>query len=112
MPRLLWSPSKERVKKTNLYNYFIFLEEKNKIQLSFDYSKIWSWSINHPVEFWLSLIDYLGIKYKGSSSPVIEKNKFIYNQEFFKNIKVNYAENILSNLNSCPITFILSLIHI
>ena len=106
MPRLLWSPSKERVKKTNLYNYFIFLEEKNKIQLSFDYSKIWSWSINHPVEFWLSLIDYLGIKYKGSSSPVIEKNKFIYNQEFFKNIKVNYAENILSNLNSCPITFI------
>ena len=65
MPRLLWSPSKERVKKTNLYNYFIFLEEKNKIQLGFDYSKIWSWSINHPVEFWLSLIDYLGIKYKG-----------------------------------------------
>ena len=80
MPRLLWSPSKERVKKTNLYNYFIFLEEKNKIQLSFDYSKIWSWSINHPVEFWLSLIDYLGIQYKGSSSPVIEKDKFIYNQ--------------------------------
>ena len=106
MPRLLWSPSKERVKKTNLYNYFIFLEEKNKIQLSFDYSKIWSWSISHPAEFWLSLIDYLGIHYKGSSSPVIEKNKFIYNQEFFKNIKVNYAENILSNLNSCPITFI------
>ena len=33
MPRLLWSPSKERVEKTNLYNYFIFLEEKNKIQL-------------------------------------------------------------------------------
>ena len=106
MPRLLWSPSKEKVKKTNLYNYFIFLEEKNKIQLSFDYSKIWSWSISHPGEFWLSLIDYLGIQYKGSPSPVIEKDKFIYNQEFFKNIKVNYAENILSNLNSCPITFI------
>ena len=106
MPKLLWSPSKERIEKTKLYNYFIFLEENNKIQLNFDYSKIWSWSINHPAEFWLSLIDYLGIKYKGSSSPVIEKDKSIYNQEFFKNIKVNYAENILSNLNSCPITFI------
>ena len=106
MPKLLWSPSKERIEKIKLYNYFIFLEENNKIQLNFDYSKIWSWSINHPAEFWLSLIDYLGIKYKGSSSPVIEKDKSIYNQEFFKNIKVNYAENILSNLNSCPITFI------
>ena len=106
MPKLLWSPSKERIEKTKLYNCFIFLEENNKIQLNFDYSKIWSWSINHPAEFWLSLIDYLGIKYKGSSSPVIEKDKSIYNQEFFKNIKVNYAENILSNLNSCPITFI------
>ena len=82
MPRLLWSPSKERVKKTNLYNYFIFLEEKNKIQLSFDYSKIWSWSISHPAEFWLSLIDYLGIHYKGSSSPVIEKGKFIQSRIF------------------------------
>ncbi len=106
MPKLLWRPSKERIENTKLYNYFIFLEENNKIQLNFDYSKIWSWSINQPVEFWLSLIDYVGIKYKGSSSPVIEKDKSIYNQEFFKNIKVNYAENILSNLNSCPITFI------
>ncbi len=106
MPKLLWSPSKERIEKTKLYNYFIFLEENNKLQLNFDYSKIWSWSIKHPAEFWLSLIDYLGIKFKGSSSPVIEKDKSIYNQEFFKNIKVNYAENILSNLNSCPITFI------
>ena len=105
MSDLLWKPDKSAYSNSAIKNFSDIIN--NRYGINFDeYQDLWLWSIKKPEKFWSTLLQSLDIHYYGKIDPVISKDELIYDQKFFSNISLNYAENIILNLNSTPIVFI------
>ena len=105
MAKVLWKAQKRLIKNSNLKNYELFVKKKYKFNAKGKYLNLLKWSINNPKNFWKSIWDYsevLGIKKdKFLINPSLSKSKFLLGS------KLNYAENLLSNVkNKKAITFI------
>ena len=105
MNQFLWEPSKEKCSSSRLAKFFSFIEQKYDVTFSTNYELLWEWSIKQNKEFWPSLIDFLNIQYSGNIKPTISSDHYIYNQKYFTNIQISYAQNILEKLNDIPIIF-------
>tara|TARA_B100000768_G_scaffold37908_1_gene36558 strand:+ start:282 stop:2228 length:1947 start_codon:yes stop_codon:yes gene_type:complete len=105
MKQFLWEPSKEKCSSSKLAQFFSFIEQKHDIALQENYELLWDWSIKQNKEFWPSLIDFLDIQYSGNIKPTVSSDHYIYNQKYFTNIRISYAQNILEKLNDVPIIF-------
>ena len=105
MKQFLWEPSKEKCSSSGLAKFFSFIEQKYDVTFSTNYELLWEWSIKQNKEFWPSLIDFLNIQYSGNIKPTISSDHYIYNQKYFTNIQISYAQNILEKLNDIPIIF-------
>lgn len=100
MRKLLWKPSKEYIKTTNMYSFINYVNEKYNLKIN-DYTSLYSWSVNYPESFWDALWNYLGIKCSHSySKPVDDISKFP-GASWFVGAKLNYAENMLRFQSSC-----------
>jgi len=105
MSDLLWKPNKDTYSNSAIKSFSDIIA--NNYGINFDeYQDLWQWSIKEPEKFWLTLLQSLSICYSGKIDPVITNDELIYDQKFFPNINLNYAENIILNLNSTPIIFI------
>ena len=84
----LWSPSD---KDTHLHKFINLhsLVIKNK-----DYNSIHNWSINNKEDFWSSVWDYTNIIGE-KTNPILENEDRFIESKFFKNCKLNYAENLM-----------------
>ena len=105
MKQFLWEPSKEKCSSSRLAKFFSFIEHKYDVTLQTNYELLWEWSVKQNKEFWPSLIDFLNIQYSGNIKPTISSDHYIYNQKYFTNIQISYAQNILEKLNDIPIIF-------
>ena len=94
MKKPLWKPSKSRLEESNLYNFYNFLVSKDGLDFKNNYEELWNWSIKESFNFWPKLIDFLDIKTGGSHQLNIDFKDKIYDQSFFPNLEINYAENI------------------
>ena len=92
---ILWSPSNERVKSSQMFR---FLQNINaKYDLSLDsFSELHNWSIENKSEFWTSIWDFFKIIGSKGTEPYIEPANKMPGSKFFPNGTVNYAENMLS----------------
>ena len=94
MRKLLWKPSKEFIKNTNMNSFMNYVNEKFNLKFS-DYPALYKWSVTFPKDFWGTLWDFLDIKCsKTYSTPVDDLSKFP-GASWFVDAKLNYAENIL-----------------
>ncbi len=105
MKKPLWKPSIKRLEESNLYDFYNFLVNKHDLDFKNNYQKLWNWSIREGSSFWPKLIEFLNIKTEGNRHLNINLEDKIYDQSFFLNMEVNYAENILLSLNDEPIIF-------
>ena len=105
MSKLLWNPSAEILSNSNLSYFFKFIEQKYNTQFQNDYDSLWNWSVKENSKFWPSLLEYLNIEYSGNILPTVTNETDIYDQKYFPNIEINYAQNILNKLNDVPIVF-------
>ena len=105
MNDMLWNPPEENYQSSNLATFISFIQTKYEIKFEKNYDSLWKWSIKERKKFWLSLVEFLNLEYSGSNQPIIKEDQYIYNEEFFPNIKLSYAQNIIQNLNNNPIIF-------
>ena len=105
MTDLLWKPDEDTYANSAIKNFADTIAKNYGIQID-EYQDLWQWSINEKEKFWSTLLQFLGIRYSGNIDPVITNDELIYDQKFFPNISLNYAENIIFNLNNTPIIFI------
>ena len=95
---ILWSPSEERIKNSEMYSFIKNINSKNKLDIkSFD--DLHKWSINKKSDFWSNVWDYFNIIGTKGNEPYIDPLNHMPNSKFFPNGKVNYAENMLSGNN-------------
>jgi acetoacetyl-CoA synthetase len=94
MERPLWEPSKERIKKTNMYRFMQVINEKFGKHFD-EYDSLYEWSVQNIPEFWASLWEFADIKASRSYDEVIDDVTKMPGAKWFSGAKLNFAENLL-----------------
>ena len=89
----LWTPSEERKKSTNLYEFIKHIESKTGESFA-DYHTFYLWSVDHQETFWDEFWDYAGIIGE-KGSKVLTLGEKMTDARYFPESKINYAENLL-----------------
>ncbi|HEV8244939.1 MAG TPA: acetoacetate--CoA ligase [Polyangiaceae bacterium] len=89
---LLFEPSLERVKGSNLYAYLDWLRRQRGLDLS-SYDELWAWSVRDVGAFWQSIVDYFGLSLRGSDVQPLRGK--MPDAHWFEGSELNYAEHAL-----------------
>lgn len=94
--QLLWEPSKEFAKNSNVNQYLTWLKEKNIVNCE-DYNELWQWSVTDIEAFWGSLWDYFEVISDTPYECVTDSSEMKPGNNWFVGSSVNLAEHILRN---------------
>ncbi len=92
---VLWSPSDERIKSSQMYNFIKIINKKNNINIQ-SFTDLHTWSIENKANFWSLIWDFFDVIGSKGSEPYIDPINQMPGSKFFPYGKVNYAENMLS----------------
>jgi acetoacetyl-CoA synthetase len=91
-PAVLWKPDAAQMASANLTRYMQWLETYSDHPLHFDsYQALWEWSVQHPDQFWASLVQYFDLKW--SYSRILQGE--MPHTRWFEGATLNYAAEIL-----------------
>ncbi|MDC1066975.1 acetoacetate--CoA ligase [Alphaproteobacteria bacterium] len=92
---ILWSPSEERIKSSQMYKFMFYINKKYNLNID-SFSELHNWSIEDKSKFWSSVWDFFQVKGSKGMKPYIEPENKMPGSKFFQTGSVNYAENMLS----------------
>ena len=98
---ILWSPSKDRVKSSQMYAFMQSINMKYNLNLD-SFSELHNWSIENKSNFWSSIWNFFKIIGSKGTETYIDTPNNMPESKFFPNGSVNYAENMLSGNISGP----------
>lgn len=91
--KILWEPSVERVKQSNLKKFMDFVESLSRDN---EYEDLYDWSIKNPDLFWSAVWDFTGIKSAQKGNTIVTDIDSFEKVKWFPDASLNYAENLLS----------------
>ena len=94
MSKLLWKPSGDQVKQTNLYRFMNVVNEKYAQDFN-DYASLYKWSIDHIADFWETMWGFADIIASESYQQVIDDASKMPGAKWFSGARLNFAENLL-----------------
>ncbi|TET51753.1 MAG: acetoacetate--CoA ligase, partial [Desulfobacteraceae bacterium] len=94
MAKLLWKPSEERIKNSNMYKFMNFVNERYGTNFT-EYRPLYTWSVDNIPEFWAAFWDFADIKYSKSYDTVVDDLTTFPGARWFVGARLNYAENLL-----------------
>ncbi len=93
-PKVLWTPSEERIERTTLTRYMRWLEEKHG--LHFDgYHDLWRWSVFDLEAFWRSIVDFCGVRFAEGGERVLG-SEVMPGAAWFPGSRLSYAEHVFA----------------
>ncbi len=94
MGRLLWKPSEERIKSTNMYRFMNHINEKFNKDFS-EYEELYKWSVENIPDFWDTIWKFAGIKTSKPYHEVVDNPYKMPGAKWFSGAELNFAENLL-----------------
>ena len=94
MAKLLWTPSEDRIKRTNMYRFMTEINGKYGKQFV-SYPELYQWSVENIADFWATMWDFAGIKASEPYRQVIDDVGKMPGATWFSGAKLNFAENLL-----------------
>ena len=94
MGKLLWEPSEERVKNSNMYAFMTGVNRKYGKDFS-GYGDLWQWSVDHISDFWAEMWDFAEIRASRPYEQVIDDPARMPGAKWFSGARLNFAENLL-----------------
>ena len=94
MARLLWEPSEQQIKQTNMFRFMCAINEKHQKDFS-EYSELHRWSIDHIPEFWEAMWDFADIIAAQKAHQVVDDLGKMPGAKWFPGARLNFAENLL-----------------
>jgi acetoacetyl-CoA synthetase len=94
MGRLLWKPSEQRIKKTNMYRFMQTVNKKFGEDFQ-EYGALYDWSVDNIPEFWASMWKFAGIKASRPYNEIIDDVTKMPGAKWFSGAELNFAENLL-----------------
>ncbi|GAB6888496.1 acetoacetate--CoA ligase [Desulfothermus okinawensis JCM 13304] len=94
MGKLLWKPSEDRVKNSNMFKFLTYVNERFNKSFS-TYSELWEWSVTDISNFWAAVWDFVKIIYSRDFDEVVDDPHKMPGAKWFSGAKMNFAENLL-----------------
>ena len=94
MGKLLWQPSEDRIRNTNIYQFMGVINNKFNKDLE-DYGQLYQWSVENIPEFWESMWDFAQIKASEPYHQVVDDLTKMPGAKWFEGARLNFAENLL-----------------
>ena len=94
MSKLLWKPSEQRIKASNMYR---FMQEVNQTYGTHfaDYTDLYQWSVENFEPFWAEMWRFTGIRASTGYARVIDDPTKMPGARWFPGSRLNFAENLL-----------------
>jgi acetoacetyl-CoA synthetase len=94
MAKLLWSPSQERVRSSNMFHFMQWINTRHG-QYFTRYDQLHQWSVENIADFWESWWHYAGIKASSPYNRVLDDAAKMPGAKWFEGARLNFAENLL-----------------
>jgi acetoacetyl-CoA synthetase len=94
MAKLLWQPSEERIKSTNMYRFMMFINERYHKDFA-EYAPLYQWSVDNIPDFWASMWKFADIKASKPYTQVVNDVTKMPGARWFQGAELNFAENLL-----------------
>lgn len=94
MAKLLWKPSEERIKNSNMYRFMNFINEKYNQNFT-EYHSLYEWSIENILDFWAAMWEFAEIKASQPYTEVVDDLTKMPGAKWFSGAQLNFAENLL-----------------
>src|SRR3954447_13338609 len=91
---LLWTPSPEKVERTQLTAFSRFAEERTGRTFD-DYNALWQWSTTELEEFWQAVWDFFDVRSSAAHTAVLE-SRTMPGARWFPGARLNFAEHVLA----------------
>ncbi|MBI5525924.1 MAG: acetoacetate--CoA ligase [Deltaproteobacteria bacterium] len=92
--RPLWTPSEERVKKSNMTRFIGFVNRRHGFALT-TYDELYRWSIDDIPAFWADMWDFAEIVHSRKYDRVVDGLERMPGAKWFPGAQLNFAENLL-----------------
>ena len=104
MSKLLWKPSEQRIKDSNMYR---FMQEVNHTYGTHfdDYTALYQWSVENIETFWAEIWRFAGIKASTGYEKVIDDPTRMPGAHWFPGSRLNFAENLLHRREATALIF-------
>ncbi len=94
MSKLLWKPSEERKKRSNMVKFIDYVNKRYAQKIS-SYDELYSWSVTDIPNFWSAVWDFVKIKASKRYDTVVDDLSKMPGARWFIGAKLNFAENLL-----------------
>jgi len=94
MAKLLWKPSEDKIKNSNMYRFMGLINE-NYNQNFTEYAPLYQWSIENIPHFWAAMWEFADIKASKPYDQVIDDVTRMPGAKWFSGARLNFAENLL-----------------
>jgi len=94
MAKLLWQPSEEQIKNSNMYRFMNVVNEKYHQNFS-DFAPLYQWSIENIADFWETMWEFADIIASKPYDQVIDDDTKMPGARWFTGARLNFAENLL-----------------
>ncbi|HMA84705.1 MAG TPA: acetoacetate--CoA ligase [Desulfosalsimonadaceae bacterium] len=94
MSKILWQPSEEQIKQTNMYRFIQYLNGRYNLSIS-NYQELYQWSVDQIPEFWAAMWDFADIIHSQPYEQVVDDLNKMPGAEWFIGARLNFAENLL-----------------
>ena len=98
MNKLLWQPSDERIRNTNMHHFIQYVNARQGKNFS-RYEDLYSWSVTESPVFWATLWDYAEVIHSQSYDLVVDEINKMPGASWFEGARLNFAENLLRYRN-------------
>ena len=94
MSKMLWKPSEESIRQTNMYRFMQFINSKYNQKID-DYPPLYQWSVQYIPEFWAALWDFAQIIHSAPYEQVVDDLTKMPGARWFSGARLNFAQNLL-----------------
>ena len=85
---IMWRPDPKAMSDTAMARL------QKEVGVDGSYDDLWRWSVENSDQFWTELMDFVGIKYTGSTLPV-RQGDVMPDVTYYPELTLNFAENML-----------------
>ena len=94
MAKLLWKPTDEQIKSSNMYGFINFINERYDQNLG-TYPSLYKWSVEHIANFWEAMWEFADIIASKPFDDVIDDVNKMPGARWYSGAQLNFAENLL-----------------
>jgi acetoacetyl-CoA synthetase len=94
MNKLLWQPSDERIRNTNMHHFIQYINSHHDKNFN-TYDDLYRWSVTESPAFWQSLFHYGEVIHSRPYDQVVDDIHKMPGASWFEGARLNFAENLL-----------------